>query len=448
MEVFRMKLSITILCDYWLPIFTVILGGSLLIPGIMMGVYTSLKQIYGTSYDYLFGYSRDESNAIRITGILNRAILIGGLFSILGGVCSLVAVSSEKLGNSLILPGMLFGLIAGILYSSFSQRKTQKIHDRAAVIEKIFQDDGLNYIRRTWKTSSDTLVTGTVTGMIIGAIIAGLFGEMTHGAAGTLAGLMIGAVVGGIAGFFGGLASTMTGWFPGGVVGGIAGGIAGYLAYYRLSHLAGFPLVKDSSFSEGIGMGIAGAVSGIIVGYIVGIIISLIAVVLTRLILFIMIMVNKLVSAALIPSLIVSRFKTIICGNCLRYTEPLKSWYEDGTRHCEHCHEAVEHTHDPGLVRLIFGNGFPSESKGRIFTLSNPDFEQKDQPIDVSEVYIDTKTSDRNLLERFITYIVNHPPKDGLRSIQIFYRGQLNELGNNLKNVLQNNFEQVEKLLG
>jgi len=29
--------------------------------------------------------------------------------------------------------------------------------------------------------------------------------------------------------------------------------------------------------------------------------------------------------------------------------------------------------------------------KKRVFMFANPDFEQKDQPIDVSEVYIDTK---------------------------------------------------------
>jgi hypothetical protein len=104
----------------------------------------------------------------------------------------------------------------------------------------------------------------------------------------------------------------------------------------------------------------------------------------------------------------------------------------------------VEHTAESGKVIFTFGD-FPQQAEGRVFVLSNPDFEQQDQPIDVSEVYIDTTTCDKRLLERFMAFIAHYSPKRGLRSVQIFYRGELEDLGENLKNALQNTFKFVEK---
>ena len=42
--------------------------------------------------------------------------------------------------------------------------------------------------------------------------------------------------------------------------------------------------------------------------------------------------------------------------------------------------------------------------------------------------------------------MVNHPPKGGLKSVEVFYQGDLDDLGDNLKNALQNTFVQIEKL--
>lgn len=80
------------------------------------------------------------------------------------------------------------------------------------------------------------------------------------------------------------------------------------------------------------------------------------------------------------------------------------------------------------------------------YIFANPDFEHKETPIEISAVYIDTTTCDRLLLERFLTYIVNYPPKKGVKSVQIFYQGNLNDLGDNLKNALQNNFIRIEEI--
>jgi hypothetical protein len=272
---------------------------------------------------------------------------------------------------------------------------------------------------------------------------------MAGDAAGKIAGGITSVVFGGIAGFLGGRASTMTEWFPGGVFGGIAGGIAGHAAYYSFSRLPAFPLMKESSLVEGVVMGTLGALSGIIVGYLVGIFLSLIAGVLMKIIVSIAKIMNKLVSVVLIPLLASLRFATIICNNCFRYTKPCKSRYEDGIRYCEHCNKPVEYTRERGKVCLAFGEFGKfqlrkMQSGGRRFLLVNPGFEE-DHRIDVSRVYLDTETCDPRLLEGFITYIINSPPKDGLQSVQIFHQGELEDLGDNFKNTLQNNFKYIER---
>jgi len=48
--------------------------------------------------------------------------------------------------------------------------------------------------------------------------------------------------------------------------------------------------------------------------------------------------------------------------------------------------------------------------------------------------------------ERFIIYIINYPSRGGLQSVRIFHQGELDELGDNLKNTLQNNFEYIERI--
>jgi hypothetical protein len=274
---------------------------------------------------------------------------------------------------------------------------------------------------------------------------------MAGDAAGKIAGRITSVIFGGIAGFLGGRASTMTEWFPGGVFGGIAGGIAGHAAYYSFSRFPAFPLMKESSLVEGVVMGTLGALSGIIVGYLVGIFLSLIAGLLMKIIVSIAKIMNKLVSVVLIPLLAGLRFATIICDNCFRYTKPRKSRYEDGIRYCEHCNKPVEYTRERGKVRLAFGNFGKFQlrkmrSGGRTFLLVNSGFEQENHRIDVSRVYLDTETCDPRLLEGFIIYTINSPPKDGLQSVQILHHGKLEELGDNLKNTLQNNFKYIEEI--
>ncbi len=141
---------------------------------------------------------------------------------------------------------------------------------------------------------------------------------------------------------------------------------------------------------------------------------------------------------------LVSREKMIICGKCLRYTHPLHGRYEHGNRFCEHCQQEVERTKERGKVIVTFD--YPLTANGREFILSTPEFEQQEHPIEVSIVYLNTNSCDYRLFERFITYILNYPPTNGAQSIQIRYTGMLDNLGENLKNVLQNTFYHVEQI--
>jgi hypothetical protein len=156
-------------------------------------------------------------------------------------------------------------------------------------------------------------------------------------------------------------------------------------------------------------------------------------------------------------------FRTIICSHCFRLTFPYMSRYANGTRYCEHCHAVVDRSTTVGKVVFAFGT-FPLNMNGtihhmsirnfevlrlpkNIYLFSNPGFNTADRIVDVSEIYIDTATCPPYQFERFLTYIVNYPPTHGLTSINIFYRGTLDALGENLKNALQNNFPHLEKML-
>jgi hypothetical protein len=171
------------------------------------------------------------------------------------------------------------------------------------------------------------------------------------------------------------------------------------------------------------------------------------------------------------PFLSLLHYHTILCSHCLRYSSPFQSRYAKGKRYCEHCAEPVESTSIPGHVILTFGAFSPTELQAiedrrqRVFLRENPIFgtipanpetgiflssthasEHGKQPIDVSEVYLDPMTCISEHIERFITYIVNHPPKNGIQSIRIFHRGQLEYLGKALANALYNNFPQIHKM--
>jgi general secretion pathway protein G len=249
----------------------------------------------------------------------------------------------------------------------------------------------------------------------------------------------------------GGIGAVLLGRFleepTSGVAGGIAGGIVGFLEILFRGKIAKW--VSDEKtgdvFPFWVAAWLAGNIGGIgiaVIPMVMGIV--LIAIMFNNVVPLLINFIGRLVFILTSPLLILVRYKTILCNHCLRYTSPLDSTHRLGVRYCEHCQGDVEYTSDPGKVIFSFGN-ISLNPSGRVFLLSNPDVEHQEQPVDVSEVYLDPKTCDRRLVERFITYILHYPPRHDRQSLQLFYTGKLEELGTNLKNVLQNNFEHIEK---
>jgi hypothetical protein len=397
--------------------------GIILFAGMLMGAYRLLKLLWGYSHDALFGAFEQGKGFITDAGSIPLSILRIGIFSTIVGLILLSEPS--KLTLYLIICGV-FALLQHIL---------------ATIIARRLPVQGLGGILGG--------LTGALSGGTLGAAVVVLVSTFVSP---TLSkdSLIILGVLGGMIWVFSGIivgVKLTDGEFEGtrsgkiledfareiGVwvlIGGFWGGIIGTIFFWSNIKLPGV-----SSFLGLLLGGFASGFAGTLYGSIV--------------VLFFLAarMLSRFIYSFLKPLLIQLRFKQIICRSCLRYTLPLDSRYELGRRYCEHCQKAVEHTEIPGKVIVTFGN-YPkaSEPEQRIFVLAEPDFEKKEQPIDVSEVYITPKTTNTRLLERFITYIVNYPPKDDLLSVQILYQGELDDLGVNLKNVLHNTFERVERI--
>jgi hypothetical protein len=143
------------------------------------------------------------------------------------------------------------------------------------------------------------------------------------------------------------------------------------------------------------------------------------------------------------PLVILLVFKKILCETCWRYTFPLRAHYAIGVRTCEHCGKAVLRTRVPGKLIITFGNiNLPAAE--RQFVRANPDLETTTTPMDIAEMHLDPATVDLQILEKFITYIINYPPQGGVATVKIICLGELDALGPHLKNALRNTFPQLK----
>jgi hypothetical protein len=140
------------------------------------------------------------------------------------------------------------------------------------------------------------------------------------------------------------------------------------------------------------------------------------------------------------------KYNPLLCHTCFQYSQPGRSPYKDGERFCEHCRHQIPRTAEtPGRLIVIFGK-FPVKKKRRQYVLADPDLKDHDASIEVSALGINTADCDKQLLKNFIYYSINYPPTKGLRSIGVLYRGNLDELGDTLKQALQNTFGSVKSV--
>jgi hypothetical protein len=397
---------------------------TLFISGVMPGVFQALHKVFGYSNSYV---GEDSGGYIDI-GSVPLFILKIGVGSLIGGMIVSEGLSSREQYSTLIV-GILIGGGLACIHSMI-----------------------VWFLASAHRFSYGLIGAGIglLFGVIIGTIGSDLF-LFRREALATIFGIVSSA--GGT--IFGGVLGIRNGQFSSSR---LAAEIAGTMILGR--GIGGLMMI----FCEGE----IGEVIFIVSSY------ALLGELLGGGVVIILIMVATLSRVIFIGSsflLILIRFKIIICSTCLRYTQPLKSQCNAGIRYCENCHTEVEQTSEPGKVIFLFGQfsefqgqNFQSGDKRRfiilnptfgdtqqkpengLFFRSTVDLDREERPVDVSEVYIDIKTSDQRLIERFITYIINYPPAGGIGSVQIFYRGKMTDLGDNLNNALRNNFVYLERV--
>jgi hypothetical protein len=387
-------------------------------------------------------------------------IVSGGLFSLfIRGLSystnAVFGVPKERLQTYIdALPGYL---LSGGIFSIMS-----------SLIWTIFVSAG--------RTHEATILPATICGGFIGFLYRGILKLSPTGTLNGSNGLLLGGLIGGIIGYFGGATGTPGGILPGifggmgmAFLGGLWGGVAGLLRH-QLTETR-LPLLLFEVFIIGtvpggffaalfgavlfdyqvfIVSGSVGAIFGGLFGVVNGLIPSIVS------------LMTNFFAALFTPLFGMVKFSTVMCGKCFRYSLPFRSQYESGRRFCEHCQQEIGLTQVIGKLVFTFGDLTLTVNNEthtianphfelhtlphRVFVFSNPDFTTLQHPVDVSEMYIDTKTCHVRNLERCITYLVTYPPRDGLHAIRIFHQGTLDELGENLKNTLRNNFKYIEQI--
>jgi len=347
------------------------LGCCILSCGILIGIVRSANKVFGY-------FIKEKTKEKVIFGILGIC-----LCSILGGFTWLSLASEGLLSKDNILHGILVGGLVGGGISGI-----------VALMIKPYDHEGSSTISGRIVNWIASLIIGKFAGLIVGGFAGLIVGVIAGGIIGLIAGLIAGLIVGGltceivswsagetaeeidgkIIGEFVGLAvGGFTGWFarelaeriatpriatPGVdivFVGVIVGGIAGRAAIGEfISKVAAMNISAVANrTSYRIAGGFAGLIAGLIagenagdivykgddliVGVIAGGIIGLIAGLIAGLIYCISYLASF--SSYILSSivLILMSQRKIICRNCLRYSEPLRSRYDKGIRYCERC---------------------------------------------------------------------------------------------------------------
>lgn len=407
----------------WLILVGGIVGPTLVLSALVLGVSRVLRHIYGYSSPLLLTEPMGDA------GLLPRGLLHFGTVCFTCGGLWLHGVRDGRY--------LTFGLSIAALFSLIRLGLSGHI---ARMIDKEDLPDGI-----ISKVAGIHGVAPLASGLIIIVMYV-------------LVGIGIGFFGGGLLGL---LTGVLTGvphatalrilkytLLTGIVLGGLAASVRGIRAGLQVGG-KGVLHIFCSSVLIGLGGALMGAILADTAGLVFGAFFSILGSGMACGLGFIGLLVAQWIAGGIawliMPSIILSRFSRILCNYCLRYTHPLHSTYKRGQRYCERCRRPVELTDEVGMVVVRFGD-VPFVPQGRVFLLSNPDFVHYRKTIEVSLVYLDTLTCDRVLLERFLTYLMNYPPEQGLQQIEVYTQGELDELGPNLKNLLRNTFHCVKQV--
>lgn len=445
------------------PVFGLLLiciwtgSSAILAAGISLGAHNALQTTLGVSNSRVFGGYRDAQ-----IGLIPALVIGAGSFGAASGVCWLPFIHLNKANQA----GLAFVIGVGGLLGIWPTL--------------IIRDRHFKKRPRSRAVTSQSEERRIATPGTLGALIGGAFGAFLCGLISytafdervlfeivdltitpTVIAVFVGCFAGGIPGLWLGkgierFAHSVVGHTPAKVgreieMGIVVGCLFGSLVGLIIGVFAGI-------YGGALIFVFAGGVLGLVEGFVLWAAaggMTVLGELLARII-------GSLISPLCVPLCILLRYNTIICEHCLRYTRPFQSRYEQGIRYCEHCRKPVERTDVTGKVIFTFGQ-FTLHREGdevaltnpkfellrrpnRVFICSNPGFREAERGVDVAEVYIDTATCDPGKLERFLTYISQIPPENGVQSIHVFYQGELDELGENLKHALRNTFPQMERI--
>ncbi|MBN1409233.1 MAG: hypothetical protein JW969_00215 [Spirochaetales bacterium] len=120
--------------------------------------------------------------------------------------------------------------------------------------------------------------------------------------------------------------------------------------------------------------------------------------------------------------------------------------FGSGRRFCKFCGSSLTEDGPYITLKCFFGDRYAGETTGGEYLLENPEVSDRTQIMDLSSIVIDTATADRLKLERFITFIINFPPKTRLRKLPVYYIGELDTLGEPTRNLVVNTFGNIREL--
>ncbi len=393
---------------YWFLMVKWILGGVCLISGSAVGYYRSLHHIYGVVDTRFVGSSQR-------LGRLPESLLFGGVFSVLGGLYGMLLIQFGVVPSSTLMYGLSVGGVSGLISPWLATN--------------------------VWLARLPHTKRGER-----------LLDVGTSGLCASLGG-----------GFAGGIMNGIDGILMCGLVAGVLGGISTVL--FMQHHRHGDATIEDRVSGRIIGRGLGGFLGGLISGVgqsaplngfhaILGGSISLIlpgivrgGMVMCR---ACALLCAKIMMSFTTPLLTLLRFHEAICPQCLQSCRPLRSQYVQGQRYCEHCHQELDETRHPEHIIVTFGHTqafqqLPSGTDERTVVVTNPEMEHQNHPIEVTQIALHPRTCDRRLFERFVTYLLNHPPQGGVRAVHLVHYGTIDILGDHLKHVIHNTFAHIEQ---
>ncbi len=135
------------------------------------------------------------------------------------------------------------------------------------------------------------------------------------------------------------------------------------------------------------------------------------------------------------------KIKYILCPTCKKvdvHTVLVKSHFDEYKEHHTHCSSKLENMKlSKCILEFGFNKEYTQNTQDDSFVLQNPILKTS---IDVNEIYINTSILSYKKIQEIILFFIKNPPIWGLGKVKIFFKGNINQLSENTKNILLNDF--------